>query len=222
MFLLNLKELWSTLTLTEPPLLFLPNICLPPTHTPNLPPLFSLRFWDGTQSLMKQITVSYSVVAPQSRQIKLCKAVQPMGTNQPYLLLPAGQHFSAHRLENFQPGSHRHFCICTINMRLDLEESMSQTSLCLAPCPPRSHQSESVHQQLPTGFPFPSPQFFPITTGAEVVCLRVSIEVAVRLFALGLGWGEAPRDLQPIHLAQGAPCSRCYRNQPHGREWVTM
>lgn len=75
--------------------------------------------------------------------------------------------------------------------------------LCLAPCPPRSPNSEPVYQQFPTGFPFPPPQFFPITAGAEVVCLGVSIEAAVRLFAFGLGWGKPPGPSSPSIWLRG-------------------
>lgn len=75
--------------------------------------------------------------------------------------------------------------------------------LCLAPLPSKVSRSEPVHQQLPTRFTFPSPQFFSVTAGAEVVCLRVSIEAAVRLFAFGLGWGKSPGTSSPSIWLRG-------------------
>lgn len=149
---------------------------------------------------------SFSFVPPQSHQVKICKGLVQLLRHRPALTCscqpgnsPAPTHL---KVSSQAPTNITAFAPSVWGWVL-MSQLVELNFLGLPPCPPRSLHSEPVHEQLPTRFPFLPPQFFPVTAGAEVVCLRVSIEAAVRLFAFGLGCGKPPGPSSPSIWLRG-------------------
>lgn len=168
---------------------------------PNLPPLLS---W--IQGVMRQnchLSPSYLLSPIKSRSAKASTALEALSaltcSGQPGNS-PAHTHFL--KVSRQAPTNITAFAPSTWGWVL-MSQLVELNFLDLPTCPPRSPHSEPVHEQLPTQFPFLPPQFFPVTAGAEVVCLRVSIEAAVRLFAFGLDCGKPPGPSSPSIWLRG-------------------
>lgn len=98
---------------------------------------------------------------------------------------------------------------------------MSLTFLCLAPFPPRFHPFRTYVPAVPHWVPVPSSSVLPCNSKSRS-CLSQGVHRSCSsVVCIWSGLGEVPGEFQPIHLAQGALCSHCYRNQPHGTGVVT-
>lgn len=100
---------------------------------PTSPPHFSLHhhvlfpnlknfgFLLLTENLLCPFLPKTSAIFPPCTSVSSSQALQrnstaPGAPSSPDLLLPAWQHSYAHTLKSFQAGSHKHYCICPINM----------------------------------------------------------------------------------------------------------
>lgn len=94
--------------------------------------------------------------------------------------------------------------------------------LCLAPLPSRVSPFRTCAPAAPHPVHVPFSSVLPCNSRSRS-CLSQGVHRSCSsVVCIWSGLGEAPGDLQPIHLAQGALCSRCYRNQPRGSGVVTM